>query len=250
MRVGFEIRSLASGIKGLDAFNIVSAAVMSVGSIILLSKLFGGYLLLIASLIALSLFAFLIYLELFFAEKRSASNASRSMLRLLYRIKSGMSLAGMPFHSCIARESKSGAHGQIASALIEIRNRMSFGQDFYEAVQSTAFDSAEPRRAFGSLSEAYRHSMDMFLAVKHAYNSMLKDRLEKIERSSLSLQKYSSVSMVTGAIVPSFMLFAFIGYSIMKGGPMPLFAFAVLFSIVLPYVFLSIRMIQAGLYEI
>jgi hypothetical protein len=233
----------------LDTFNMASPAAFLAVFIILLSSFVRGYLLIFASILAASLFIISLYLELFLAKKKRAIKTTKSVLRALHAIKTGMHISKLPLTACITHAILSSDDRDLSSALASIRNRMKFGQDFHEAVRSIIFSGEAIAAVFRSLAEAYERNMDMYIAVKHVYDATLKKRLAEIEKAYASVQKYSSISMVAGTIIPSFMLFAFIGYSIISGGSVQLFIFALLFGAVLPSIFSAVRALQAGLYE-
>ncbi len=230
------------------AFDISSYAFFGAMAVLFGSMILNGYELLYFSAMVASSSFLLAYIDIAIWKKRNSRFATTEFLRTLHRIKSDM-LLSRTFSSCLSRADSRSKRGLLESAFLQLHTRMRFGQDFNEAVSCVRALGKRELDLLKRLSEEYNKNMDMYLAVKHIYDLLFKDRLELIEKSYASLQKYSSASMVSGTIVPSFFLFAFIGYSLMQGSATQLLAFAVAFLVVLPALFSTVRMLQADLYE-
>ncbi|MGC8478808.1 MAG: hypothetical protein ACP5NE_02690 [Candidatus Micrarchaeia archaeon] len=230
-------------------FDISSYAFFSLLSILLASVFISGYELVYFSAMALSVLLLLSYASISLSKRKNLRDQTRYSLQILHRMKSSMLLSGS-FASCIPSYDKRGAQNALESAFAKLHMRMKFGQDFGDAALYLGKEGKQEISVLGPLSVSYRENMDMYLALKHVYDSMFKERIERIEHSYASLQKYSSISMVSGTILPSFFLFGFIGYALMQASAAFLLAFAVAFLLVLPALFSLVRIFQADNYEI
>jgi len=80
------------------------------------------------------------------------------------------------------------------------------------------------------------------------YKRLVEEYNEIMEKDSGSVQRYITMSMVTGTIFPSFVLFGFIGYSIMNLGAEAISALLAGLLILVPGAYVIIRSKLAGVY--
>lgn len=81
------------------------------------------------------------------------------------------------------------------------------------------------------------------------YKRLTREYDEVMEKNSGSVQRYITMSMVAGTIFPSFVLFGFIGYSIMNLGIEAITALLVGLLIIVPGAYVIIRSKLAGAYN-
>ncbi len=169
------------------------------------------------------------------AEDASARNAIAGALNLVWI---GIKFGNKPMGKSIENAEAIGAYG---NCLNELRKRLHLGQNLSSAALAIAKNakskgvretfaemaescSGDEESAFGTLSKRIHE--------EHAYNA---------SRSMGALQRYLTLSMVVSSVVPSFVLFSFIGYSIVIHTSIDSLVFILALLLVIPLLYSLIR---------
>ncbi len=129
----------------------------------------------------------------------------------------------------------------VAKAFAAAMARVAAGEGFGDAMRSVASDASGPgcsavtKRELQKLAAAYDESGPA--AVGAMANALKKSYSEARERRLGSIQRSATVSMVAGTVVPSFMTFALVGYSIMYSESFAIGAFAVALLVFVPGIY-------------
>jgi len=193
----------------------------------------------IAGLFALPVFAAFAVASIEYdrqAERRAATRqALASSYLMLTIIKNIMrhSKIGM-LQSLRSAGSTIGKYDAALSGLLDrICRRSALGEDAGNALCGAAGQDSR-YAALGQLGQMLEGS-DSMTAVREAYmNARMQARRSK-EESLAAMQRYASVNMAVGTIVPSFVTFGFVGYSMMSSSRLAALAFAISFGAVLPF---------------
>ncbi len=230
-------------------YNSVNSLLFLVVSMAAMAVLLKGYYFVIAFLLEMSAFLATLYLEARSARNKKLDSTMSALVSSLQRIKTLLINSKLPVRTVIGRIASSTSDKELASVLVEVRYRMRAGQDFALAVRSSEIPNAVIRNALLQIAEAYSSNFDVVLAFKDAYYSLQNAYLDKMEKFYSSIQKYTSLSMVAGTIVPSFALFSIVGYSILNTSAADTFFPVILFVVVLPFAFSSLKLLYADPYE-
>lgn len=229
-------------------YNSANSVLFFALSLIVIHLLLGGYQLLIAYSMDFLLFIALAYAGSTLDRGRRKENLTGSMLRSLQHINILLTKSRLPISTALLRAAAISRSKKLSLVLLEIRGRMLLGQDFAQAVKASKMPDAVIRGVMSKIATAYSSNFDTALAVKDAHSSLFHEYLERMEKFYSSVQKYTSLSMVTGTIAPSFALFAIIGYSITNSAHTSAFFPVLLFVVVLPFAFSALRLLYVDPY--
>ncbi len=135
-------------------------------------------------------------------------------------------------------------HG-LADVLREAMQRVCLGYGMDGALGMQAIPGRARYRYIESLG-GMLNGTDSATAVREAHLQAEMGMGRAREDAMGSLQRYASVNMAVGTVVPSFITFGFVGYSMMSGGSMAAFAFMISFGAVLP---LAMKVIKSKMGE-
>lgn len=148
-----------------------------------------------------------------------------------------------------ASELRDRAGGVVRGALNEINNRLAAGQDLGQAIESACRGKEDAASAaLSAVGREYSKGLDPASAVKNVYVRLRNEQSIGRERAYGSLQKYLTMSMALSAVLPSFVLFAFIGYSMVYFSAAMLYVFSIVMLMVLPRLYALLRIHIAGIY--
>ena len=172
-------------------------------------------------------------------------------LSALHAVYMDVKCSGRSVHSGVehAASSLNGkACTEVSKTFDEIRRKMLLGQDFGQAINSSSGSKSAASAALRSVGNEYAKGLDAASAVKNVYNRIWKSRMLEREKAQGALQKYMTISMAFSAVVPSFVVFAFIGYSMVYYSDTLLFAFSLAMLFVIPGIYAMLRMRLVGIY--
>ena len=227
--------------KLLFDYNTINSVLFFALSLAALSVLLKGYLFLFASIADASSLIILIHLESRLNTRRHKEALTSEMLSSLQHIRTLLTRSKIPVSAALGRVAAVPHSREISKPIMEVKARLRVGQDFSQAVKSTKVSEPLVRESLQQIASSYSSSFDIVTAIKDTHSSMFREYLEKIERFYSSVQKYTSLGMVTGTIVPSFALFAIVGYSIINTSA-GTFLPSLLFVVALPSIFSAIKL--------
>lgn len=207
-----------------------------------------GYGALLAYSIDLLVFIASFWMEALSERQRLKMGMENSILSSLQHLKTLLMQSKLPISAALGRVAAASPNPDIQSALIEIRRRVQSGQDLPQAIRAASIQNMSIREGLTQIADAYSDNFDIALAVKDSYNSLFGAYLDKIERFYSSVQRHTSLNMVAGTIVPSFVLFAIAGYSVINTAGSGALVPVLLFVIILPFVFSSLRIAYSDPY--
>ncbi|MEM3839037.1 MAG: hypothetical protein QXF01_00435 [Candidatus Micrarchaeaceae archaeon] len=143
-----------------------------------------------------------------------------------------------PLHKAIF-EAANSVNLEIRKLLNEIANRVRLGEEFGEAIwaacKGRGLSFMYEMRAAGS------GELDSIALILRRFES---EREEAELRRSQSIQRYATVNMFVSTILPSFLIFGFIGSSILARASLSLQIFSVVIVLMLPFIYLSSNSIE------
>ncbi len=131
-----------------------------------------------------------------------------------------------------------------------IRKRLLLGAQLDDAIKTTCAGSYAACAPLRDVGREYANGRDPVLAVKNAYDRLTGIIKMEDARNAGRLQRYLTISMAVGTVLPSFAVFTFTGYSMICYSHMLLSIFCVVMLIIIPNIFALVRAHTAGLYEI
>ena len=147
------------------------------------------------------------------------------------------------------RSLRSSAGSKVRKTIREIRMRLISGQDLGQAIASTCGNKDDAAStALRAVGREYQKSYDAGSAIKNVYTQMWKSQSLSREKAYGSLQKYLTISMALSAVLPSFVVFAFVGYSMVYYSALLLSIFCIMMLVVLPSLYTLLKMHIAGVY--
>jgi len=164
---------------------------------------------------------------------------ARSMHCLLY-----YRLNGLPLLQSIDRAAGLADVGRVRAELVLLARRIRLG----DALESAA-ESLSGLRSFPARKAADPFRPESLKAALAGYELETKARVSLVEAQS---QRHATISMFLSTILPSFVIFAFIGSAIISEGTPDMLLFSVAMLVALPMVYaisysqLSRRMMAAG----
>ncbi|MCL5112225.1 MAG: hypothetical protein M1500_00715 [Candidatus Marsarchaeota archaeon] len=172
-------------------------------------------------------------------QSRMAASASYMMLKI---VKETMEHTGKgiapSIRSVIKLMTKYDVH--LASRLNDIREMMALGYGLQDAFRSGFVADGSRYAAISRLGEMVGRT-DSMTAVRETHMNAEIDAQKGKEEAMGSLQRYASINMAVGAVVPSFVIFGFVGYSMMSNGAIAGIALVTAFGAALPFVTKVIR---------
>ena len=134
--------------------------------------------------------------------------------------------------------------------LLGVHKRLLLGAQLDEAIASSCTGKGPACVALGDIGREYANGRDPAIAIKNAYDRLCNTiRLEDAGNAG-RLQKYLTVSMALGTVLPSFAMFAFTGYSMIYYSPALFSMFGVAMLVLMPNIFALAKAHTAGLYEV
>ena len=180
-----------------------------------------------------------------------ASELSEAFL-ILHLIYTGIKYRGKSTYSSMesaVRSLRSNADSKVCKVSEEIRRRLVSGQDLGQAIASACCDRDDAASmVFSAVGKEYQKSYDAGSAMKNVYTRLWKSQSLSKEKAYGSLQKYLTISMALSAVLPSFMVFAFVGYSMIYYSSALLSLFCAMMLIILPSMYALLKMHIAGVY--
>ena len=171
---------------------------------------------------------------------------------VLHLMHTDMRYGGKPLHFAIgsaARSISSSAGSKMRGIVDEIGARLALGQDFGQAITTTCNGKEDAASAaMLAVCKEYQKSFDAASAIKNVYVRLWKSRSLSMEKGYGSLQKYLTISMALSAVLPSFAVFAFVGYSMVYYSTALLSGFMITMLVVLPDLYALLKMHIAGVY--
>ena len=185
------------------------------------------------------------------AEVRARLRAKRHLLHL-HLVCDGIRYGGKSTYSSMEsamRSLRSSTDSKVQKIIGEIRMRMTSGQDLGQAIASTCGNRNDAAStALRAVGKEYQKSYDAGSAVKNAYTRLWKSQSLGREKAYGSLQKYLTISMALSAVLPSFVVFAFVGYSMVYYSTLLFSFFCIMMLVVLPSLYAMLKMHIAGVY--
>jgi hypothetical protein len=191
--------------------------------------------------------------ELRLHRKAEISRERDSVLFALQQIHSSARHCGKPLLASIddalaALDSRAAAG--VCSLLSGIRRRLLLGAQLDEATLAACHGEGPASDALRGVGGEYANGREPVLAVKGAYDRLCRAmRLEDAANCG-KLQKYLTASMALGTVLPSFVMFAFTGYSMIYYSSALLTLFCTAMMVIMPNIFALARAHTAGLYEV
>jgi hypothetical protein len=201
----------------------------------------------IPMMFAVSLSEFVLYKKAEYSKERDA--VLFALQQIYSDIKyNGKSLLSSMNDSLIAMDRSVCA--RVYDLLLRVQKKLLLGAQLDEAVSSTCTGTSPACVAWGNVGKEYANGREPALAIKNAYDRLYNTiKLEDAENAG-KLQKYLTVSMALGTVLPSFAMFAFTGYSMVYYSPMLFSLFGVAMLVLMPNIFALVRAHTAGLYEV
>lgn len=189
--------------------------------------------------------------ELRLVRKAQDSRDKDAVLHALHRMYSGSRYGRKSMASCL-RDSlgASGGHGtNVGAMLSRARRRLLLGEQLGHALCNACPESGPAGTVLRDMGRECSNGLDAPLAVKNAYDGLYGDILLDEAGKAGRLQKYLTVCMAAGTVLPSFAVFAFTGYSMIDYSPALLSFFCVAMLVLVPNLYALVRIHTAGLYE-
>lgn len=163
-----------------------------------------------------------------------AKNKQEKMLiEGLYQI-SYYRKSGWPMYQAILKAAASSESGETSEILKEIARRIRLGGDF-----GTALQAVSKRKKLTLLENICSTDQKGYGQIAKMLNTYESSNAEKGATIDYSMQRYATINMFVSTILPSFIIFAFIGETILSPGTESLFAFSIVVTLMLPLVYLA-----------
>ncbi|MDE1810644.1 MAG: hypothetical protein KGH66_01205 [Candidatus Micrarchaeota archaeon] len=203
-----------------------------------------------ASMVGIPLTTIVMTYETRLLRKRAEIREQNTVISALSTIYSGMMHSRKPLLYSLdkAIESMNPKLTPVSHmAFLETAQRMRLGQDFDEAVQllrqSGNWPCLSPLYEFAG---DYRDGIDPTVSLKGVIDDFRAKRRSESEKRISSVQRQVTVSMALGTIAPSFLIFVFVGYSIVYYSQLQYLLFAVSLLLALPCAYSVLRASIAG----
>jgi len=185
--------------------------------------------------------------------RKATKNEQRELMRALTTLYTYLHDYKKPI--CIGLKAAINAtdkESTVHNLLYKIHLRQMARQDFAEA--TIAECKAQNPTNFVTISltriaNEYAETSNLSTALKNEYDCLCRGLVAKESALQGSVQKYSTVAMVSSTILPTFAIFALIGYSIVNNQATNILVFSLLLGLVLPGAYDIIRAHIAGVYE-
>ncbi|MGC8669841.1 MAG: hypothetical protein ACP5TL_01655 [Candidatus Micrarchaeia archaeon] len=198
-------------------------------SLIVLS-FFGITMFVLALAMSMPISIFSAFLE-YLIDKRKAAELERaklaSAIKLIYiNIRFGK----RSFVSSVKKLSNFSNDVRINNLLTELHDRIALGQKLREALASIKLDHAVTKD-LDAISEI--SSLDLYTdnSIRTLFEKLRYEHKYTASKNAGALQKYLTVSMLLSSVIPSFVLFSFVGYTLLM--PSELSSFALMFTMLI-----------------
>ncbi len=191
--------------------------------------------------------------EFVLCRKAEQSKERDAVLFELQQIYSGMKYSGKSLLSSMndaltAMDRR--ACADVYNMLFLVHKKLLLGAQLDEAIASTCTGTGHACAALSDVGREYAKGREPTLAIKNAYNRLYNAIKLEDAGNAGKLQKYMTVSMALGTVLPSFAMFAFTGYSMVYYSPTLLSMFGVAMMVLMPNIFALVKAHAAGLYEV
>ncbi|MDE1868954.1 MAG: hypothetical protein KGH60_03250 [Candidatus Micrarchaeota archaeon] len=187
-------------------------------------------------------------LVLYISERLRLSKAkegieAEQLVMALTSIYSDVSARNLAMGSAIGNAIKKAEPGSATrKALGAIADSIGSGSMMHEALQhASASRSRNVSTAMSSLASEYSKSEDSLQAIKTLAQRLSCNISEADEKAAGAQQRNITMSMAVSTVLPSFALFAFVGYSIVNYSAAKLSLFSALMLVVIPGIYSMIR---------
>lgn len=191
-------------------------------------------------------------LELRMRRKVSCAMEEEALLIALHSLHSDLRHGKRSMFRSVADLSAGAAHREgrgVSGLFSEMGMRLALGQDFDESARSSRrLDGSAANAVVRDISSAYSAGFDLASAVGNAHSQLAAKRSDEFSSHLVSVQRHASLSMMTGTILPSFLVFAFVGYSIVHYSQSMFTLFTIALLIILPSAYAAVRMGMAGMH--
>src|SRR5271157_2230522 len=182
-------------------------------------------------MIAVSLSEFVLY------KKADYSSECEAMLFALQQMHASVRHSGKSFlagmRDCLASLDRN-ACAKVYDLLYGIYKKSLLGAQLDEAVSSTCTGEGPACAALRNVGKEYASGRDPSIAVKNAYDRLCRTVRRENAENAGKLQRYLTVSMALGTVLPSFAVFAFTGYSMVYYSQRMFSLFCVAMLILMP----------------
>ncbi|HUY70391.1 MAG TPA: hypothetical protein VMV00_02380 [Candidatus Baltobacteraceae bacterium] len=189
-------------------------------------------------LMGIPLAAIMVAYEARLMRKRREAQEESALVSALSMMYSGIRYNGKPllYSICKAADSLNPASAPDAhAALLEVAGRLRLGQDLDAAVKNLSRRSKLPYLSpLYEFAEEYKAGLDPAVSLKGVIDEYHARKRGNAERSISRTQRRVTVSMALGTIAPSFLMFVFVGYSIVYYSTLQYFLFAAALLLALP----------------
>jgi Flp pilus assembly protein TadB len=190
--------------------------------------------------------------ELRLKDRLDRASELNDTLFALHTIHSDIKYSGKSLGASIGdaeAELRDRVGGNVHSTLGEIGKRLTAGQDLSQAIESACRGKSDAAsEALRAVGREYSKGIDPASAVGNVYARLRDEQSMDREKAYGSLQKYLTMGMALSAVLPSFVVFAFVGYSMVYFSASLLYAFSIVMLMVLPRVYALLRIHVAGMY--
>lgn len=191
--------------------------------------------------------------ELVLHRKAERSKERDAVLFALQQVHSGIKYNGRSLLASIndyLAAADTSLCAEVYGLLSGVQKRLFLGAQLDEAVSSTCRGANPACVALGDVGREYANGREPTLAIKNAYDRLCNTIKIESARNAGKLQRYLTVSVALGTVLPSFAIFAFTGYSMIYYSPQMFSFFCVAMLVLMPNIYALARAHTAGLYEV
>ena len=139
-----------------------------------------------------------------------------------------------PMYRILSRVSENAESSDVRSIFREISNRMKLGESFSAAIAFVG-NSRGVRILKDFSAGGHSNDYDSIVRVLNSYESAM---VEKNTVLDASLQRYATINMFMSTVLPSFVIFIFIGETILAQGSGSMVPLSIVMVLVLPFAYL------------
>ncbi|HVC58201.1 MAG TPA: hypothetical protein VND15_01860 [Candidatus Acidoferrales bacterium] len=240
------VKIFSSFCAGSIAFNAIYLSAAALAIYAVFGSQFAGF----SLLIGIPLAAIVVAYEMRLMRKRREAEEESALVSALSIVYSSIKYNGKPllYSICRAADSLNPSSAPNAqAALLDVAGRMRLGQDLDVAVRDFArackHSYLSPLYQF---AEEYWAGLEPAASLKGVIDDYHAKRRSNAERSISRTQRRVTVCMALGTIAPSFLMFVFVGYSIVYYSTLQYFLFAVSLLLILPFAYSVLGAGMAG----
>jgi hypothetical protein len=229
-----------------------NAAAMSAASLIAL-RFMGASGAELCALSGIPMAVAVIFSEISLRDKADRNREQDSALFALQHMYSCIRYAGESLMASMGdaiEASGSGVNEAVSGMLLGIRKRMLLGMQLDEAVSCACKGSGPACEAMREIGREYSRGRNDATAISNTYERLLDESKREDAENAGNLQKYMTVSMAMGTVLPSFAVFAFTGYSMAYYSQALFSIFCTAMLVLMPNLFALVRAHAAGFYEV